>query len=480
VADSTFYWHDYETFGADPKRDRPVQFAGIRTDAEFNVIGDPLVVYCKPADDYLPHPEACLLTGITPQSAGEKGVCEAQFAALIQQQMAQANTCALGYNTLRFDDEVTRNLFYRNFYDPYAREWQNGNSRWDLIDLARTARALRPEGIVWPNHEDGRPSFKLEDLTAANGIEHSGAHDALADVRATIAFAKLLKNAQPKLYDFLYGSRGKHAVLDTLKLGSMTPVVHVSGMYPSIKGNLAVVLPLCKHPVNDNGVLVYDVSADPELLLSLNAEEIRRRLFTARADLPEDISRIPLKTVHVNKCPVAVPLSVLRPQDLARWAIDLQICKRNAAKLAASAGLAEKLREVFAQAFEPENDPDFMLYSGGFFGPGDKRVMDKIRATAPERLAELRPGFADARLPEMYFRYRARNYPQTLNEHERQRWQTFCVKRLTDRSAGAGIVLEDYRQLLDALETQSSHGAGTLQALRDYAQQLEARLGSLV
>jgi exodeoxyribonuclease-1 len=473
---ATLYWHDYETFGTDPKRDRPAQFAGIRTDAEFNSIGDPLVVYCKTAGDYLPQPESCLITGITPQIAAEKGVCEAQFAALIHQQMAQTGTCALGYNTLRFDDEVTRNLLYRNFYDPYAREWQNGNSRWDLIDLARTARALRPEGIIWPEHEDGRLSLKLEDLTAVNGIEHSGAHDALADVKATIAFAKLLKNAQPKLYDFLYNNRGKHAVLDAFKLGSMTPVVHVSGMYPALNGNLAIVLPLCKHPANDNGVLVCDLSADPEPLLSLNVEEIRQRLFTASADLPEDVSRIPLKTVHVNKCPVVVPLSVLRAQDLTRWAIDLAICKRNTAKIAAADGFAEKLREVFTQAFEPEHDPDLMLYSGGFFSPADKRTMDKIRSMSPERLAELRPIFADARLPDMFFRYRARNYPQTLNDQERQRWQAYCAKRLTDKDGGAGIVLEDYRQLLDALETQPGHNAYTLQALRDYARQLETKI----
>lgn len=477
MSTASLYWHDYETFGADPRRDRPAQFAGIRSDAEFNVIGEPLVVYCKLSDDYLPQPEACLLTGITPQLVNEKGVCEAEFAALIHQQMAQAGTCSLGYNTLRFDDEVTRNLLYRNFYDPYAREWQNGNSRWDLIDLVRAARALRPEGIVWPDHEDGRPSFKLEDLTAANGIEHSGAHDALADVRATIELAKLLKNAQPKLFRFLFEGRGKHAVQDALKLGSMTPVVHISGMYPSLKGHLAVILPLCKHPSNDNGVLVYDLSVDPEPLLSLNADAIRQRMFTASAELPEEMARIPLKTVHINKCPVIAPVSVLREQDLQRWTIDLPICRRNAAAIAASAGLAGKLREVFTQAFEPENDPDFMLYSGGFFGPDDKRMMDRIRSTPPQRLAELCPRFSDARLPEMFFRYCARNYPEALNEHQRQRWKAFCVGRLTAKNGGAGLVLKDYRQMLNDLGAQPCHNADTLQLLRDYARQLETQLG---
>lgn len=473
----TFYWHDYETFGIDPKRDRPAQFAGIRTDNELNIIGDPLVVYCKLSSDYLPHPEACLLTGITPQLANEKGICEAQFAALIYREMAQAGTCALGYNTLRFDDEVTRYLFYRNFFDPYAREWQNGNSRWDLIDLVRTARSLRPEGIIWPMHDDGRPSFKLEDLTVANGIEHIGAHDALADVQATLAFAKLLKNAQPKLFEFLFNNRSKYAVMDVIKLGSMTPVVHVSGMYPAEKGNLAVVLPLCKHPTNANGVLVYDLSANPEPLLSLDAAAIRLRLFTSNAELPEDSPRIPLKTVHINKCPVVAPLSVLRARDSDRWKIDLQACKRNAAVIARAAKLDEKLREVFAQVFEPENDPDLMLYSGGFFGFEDKRVMERIRSASAEELTELQPVFSDARLPEMYFRYQARNYPQTLNEQQLQQWLGFCSKRLTDKYGGAALTLEEYRQKLDVLESQPNTYKVTLQALHDYAEQLQASLG---
>src|SRR5512137_2499177 len=187
----TFYWHDYETFGTDPQRDRPVQFAGLRTDIDFNVINDPLVIYCKPAADCLPNPDSCLITGITPQLAEQKGVCEAEFIGWIHQQLAQPNTCTLGYNNLRFDDEVTRNCLYRNFYDPYVREWQNGNSRWDMIDVVRAARALRPEGINWPVNEEGNPSFRLDQLTKANNIAHEAAHDALSDVHATIAITRL-------------------------------------------------------------------------------------------------------------------------------------------------------------------------------------------------------------------------------------------------------------------------------------------------
>jgi exodeoxyribonuclease-1 len=475
----TFYWHDYETFGTDPQRDRPVQFAGVRTDFDFNVVDDPLVVYCKPAADCLPHPEACLITGITPQLAEQKGVCEAEFIRLIHEQLVQPNTCTLGYNSLRFDDEVTRNCLYRNFYDPYAREWQNGNSRWDLIDVVRAAKALRPEGIVWPVNEEGGPSFRLDQLTRVNNIAHEAAHDALSDVYATLAITKLVKQAQPKLYQFLLQHRVKAEALNLLQFGSFKPVVHISGKYPAVKNCLAVVLPVCKHPTNTNGIIVYDLSVDPEPMLHLSVEGIQQRIFTATADLPEGVARIPLKTVHINKCPVLAPVSVIGPDDARRLEIDMALCYANIDKIKAAVGLAEKLAAVFSgQAYlEQDSDPDLEIYSGGFFSDNDKKLMTKIRLMPPEQLATSAFKFTDNRLPEMLFRYRARNYPETLNADERQSWNEFCVNRLTGRQAGVGIVLEDYFRRLAELRRDENVNTEVIDALETYALEKMVALG---
>jgi len=470
----TFYWHDYETFGIDPQRDRPVQFAGLRTDADFNVIDEPLVIYCKPAADYLPNPDSCLITGITPQLAEQKGVCEAEFIGRIHQQLAQPNTCTLGYNNLRFDDEVTRNGLYRNFYDPYAREWQNGNSRWDIIDVVRAARALRPEGIQWPVNEEGRPSLRLDQLTIANGVVHETAHDALSDVYATIGIARLVKKAQPKLFQFLLQHRVKAKVLELLQLGSFKPVVHISGKYAALKNGLAVVLPICKHPTNTNGVIVYDLSIDPEPLLSLSVADIQQRLFTATDNLPEGVTRIPLKTVHINKCPVLAPVSVIKPDDTQRLAIDLALCQDNIGKIKAVNGLAEKLSAVFSgHAYSEENsDPDLAIYSGGFFSDVDKQKMAKIRASSPEQLAKSAFSFTDPRLPEMLFRYRARNYPETLNADEQSRWNEFCMNRLKGRQAGASMTLDAYFARLQELRSNVNNNTEIINALDVYALEL--------
>jgi len=446
----TFYWHDYETFGANPAKDRPSQFAGVRTDADFNIIGEPLTIYCKPAKDMLPHPEACLITGILPQEAAEKGVPEAEFIRQIHQEMAQPGTCVVGYNSIRFDDEVTRYTLYRNFYDPYAREYKNGSSRWDLIDLVRVCRALRPEGIEWPNHEDGSPSFKLEHLTEANGIGHESAHDAMSDVIATIELAKLIKQKQPKLFDYIFQLRSKKKVSELLDVVRKKPVLHTSAMFPSTRFCTTLWMPLATHPTNNNGVMGYDLTVDPTPLIELNAEQIRQRLFTPKDQLPEGVERIPLKTLHTNRCPVIATSKLLDDAAAQRLQIDLPQCRQHYQQLMQAAGLEQKLADVFLQQeFAPQTDPDVMLYSGGFWGANDKQTMNQIRSSSPEQLATGDFHFDDKRLPTMLFRYRARNYPESLNADEQLQWQDYCFQRLTDPEAGGGLVMDDFMAIID-------------------------------
>lgn len=470
----TFFWHDYETFGTDPQRDRVCQFAGIRTDAEFNPIAEPIISYCAPSPDYLPHPEACLITGITPQVARQHGVCEAEFTGIIHEQFAQPETCALGYNSIRFDDEVSRNLLYRNFYDPYAREWQNNNSRWDLIDIVRAARALRPEGIVWPLDEAGVASFRLEALSKANHIAHEAAHDALSDVYATIAIAKLIKQRQPKLFNYLFAQRSKTAAQQLLQVGSYTPLVHISGRFPARKHCLAIILPLCRHPTNANEVVVFDLAADPTALLELSAAEIQQRVFTASSDLAEGIERIPLKTVHINKCPVLAPLSVIRPADAERLELDIPVCLRHAEQLRATTDLESKLAAVFKREYaDSPSDPDLMIYSGGFFSSRDKNTLSRIRSLSPQQLKTFNSGFDDPRLAEMLFRYRGRNFPETLSTAELADWQGFCFERLHQPPDTRYLNFDEYFSKIQALQADPANSKGGLSQLQEYGVALQ-------
>lgn len=471
----TFYWHDYETWGIDPRRDRAVQFAGIRTDLDFNPVGQPLVIYARPADDFLPHPQACMVTGITPQLALQEGLPEAEFFALINKELARPGTCGLGYNSIRFDDEFTRYGLYRNFIDPYAREWQNGNSRWDIIDMVRLTRALRPQGIEWPENEDGVTSFRLELLTAANGIEHEGAHDALVDVKATIALARLVKEKQPKLFDFVFNNRDKKKLAQQLSLKDQRPVLHVSAKYPARLGCIAAVVPVAQHPTNKNGIVVFDLRHDPAPLLELNADQIRDLLYTPSAELPAGTERIPLKTISINHSPVVVPMGTLTDEAREQWQMDADKENAHLQAIRSAAGLQEKVAEVFSESpFVTSTDPDQSLY-GGFFSDHDRRLCDQVRKSAPEALAQLTPGFDEKKLDEMLYRYRARNWPQTLSREEKARWEEYRRDRLTNPEAGASIVLDQYARELSRLAIDTELPAdrrALIDALLDWPQQL--------
>ncbi|MBO9880374.1 exodeoxyribonuclease I [Xanthomonas sp. D-109] len=463
----SFLFYDLETFGADPRRTRIAQFAAVRTDAELNVIEEPISFFVKPADDLLPSPVATLITGIAPQQALREGISEAEAFARIAEQMARPQTCTLGYNSLRFDDEFVRHGLFRNFYDPYEREWRNGNSRWDLLDMLRLMHALRPEGIVWPQREDGATSFKLEQLALANGVRDGDAHEALSDVYATIGMARHFRRSQPRLWEYALKLRDKRFCGNLLDAVAMQPVLHVSMRYPAARLCAAPVLPLARHPRIDSRVLVFDLEGDIEPLLRYTPEQIADRLYTPQADLPEGEQRIPLKEVHLNKAPALVAWAHLREADFARLRLDPAQLLAKAARLReAGPALAEKVRRVFAseRAAVPA-DVDASLYDG-FLADGDKRTMAQVRATPPAQLAALEGQFRDPRLPELLFRYRARNWPQSLSIAEQARWDDYRRQRLQQDSGLSELNFDTFYAELAGLRLAHPQDA-TKQALLD-------------
>jgi len=447
----TLLWHDYETTGADPRRDRPAQFAAIRTTLDLETIGEPMSVFCKPAPDVLPHPDACMITGITPQQMQRDGVIEPEFTALVNEAMAEPGTCSVGYNSLRFDDEFTRHLLYRNFHDPYEREWKDGNSRWDLIDLARLCYALRPEGIEWPLREDGSASFRLEHLASANRIAQARAHDAVSDVEALIGLARLIRVRQPRLWDFYFALRRKQRVFELLDVARMTPLVHVSSRYPASRGCLALIAPLAMHPSLPNAVIAFDLDVDPTPMFELDADEIADRVFVARADLPADVERIPLKAIHANRSPALAPMSVLKGVDTARIGLDIERALAHLTKLQGAEGLVGKVQAVFGQ---PDTraaalDPELALY-GNFLPDADKRLLRAVRETPPEELGTRAFPFRDPRYPELLFRYRARNWPNSLDAAESERWNAFRQRRLDTATPLTALTRGQYFELIAA------------------------------
>ena len=510
----TFLWHDYETFGINPRVDRPSQFAAIRTDADLNVIGEPIMLYCQPAPDYLPDPTSCLITGITPQTCLERGIPEHEFAAQIEAALSEPGTIGVGYNTIRFDDEFTRFMLWRNLRDPYAREWQNNCGRWDLMDVVRTAYALRPDGINWPLKDISpeelasiaakeaknttnniaaqavntpatgqnkllKPSFKLEDLTKANGLAHEAAHDALSDVQATIDLARLIKKTNPKLFDFCLSLHKKDRVVTELglptTLQNARPFLHISGKFPSEKGCIAIMFPLAMHPTNKNEMIAWDLAHDPSELALLKPDEIRLRMFTKSSDLPVGMTRLPIKTVHLNKSPMVISsLKTLSAEMAQKWGIDIAAQMKNAEKATELPDMSALWPVIFKRP-EAENaaapDVDADLY-GGFIGNNDRRRLTQLIALEPDKLAEARTGFEDERLEELVFRYKARNFPDILNDDEQERWYEHCSARLQEGAGGARSLEAYYAQLNELSKTADAKGIAVLSTLAEYAESL--------
>jgi exodeoxyribonuclease-1 len=472
----TFLWHDFETFGTNTHKDLPCQFAAVRTDENLNIVGKPINIMSAIANDYLPHPEACLVTGITPQQTLRDGSNEADFAAKIYQEMSTPNTCSVGYNSIRFDDEVARFLFYRNFYDPYSREWRNGNSRWDIIDLARACYALRPEGIVWPKRDDGSPSFKLELLTKANGLEHGNAHDALSDVYATIALAKLIKEKQPRLFDYAFSLRSKHAVMQQIDLSKPSVLLHISSKLPASQGCCTWIMPIAKHPKNGNGFITIDLSHDVDSLLNDTPQEIKQKLYAPAEQFTSKQERPGIKVIHANRSPFITTAKAMSEDNAERLGLDRDRCLDNYRKIAANPEIAQKLVALYdIEEEHGEQDIDHALYSGGFLSEEDRRWCEQVIESRPENLIAIADNTQHQGLRALLFRYRARNFPNTLTADEMTRWQRHRHARLTDASSNGSITLDTYLVKLEQLAHEYSDNPdkqAILRALYQYAENL--------
>ncbi len=415
--------------------------------------------------DVLPDPSACAVTGLTPQRINRDGMNELEAYIAMNRCFAQPKTCVAGFNSLRFDDEFVRYGFYRHFIDPYAREWQAGNSRWDIIDLARAAAALRPDGIEWPT-EAGLPTFRLGELTAANGIEHDAAHDALSDVRATLGLARLIRRKQRRLFDYFLKLRDRSELYRLLRPEKPQISVHVSRMYPRERGCTALVMPLARHPRNRNSVIVVDLGSDTRSLIEWDADRLRGALFGADRD-----DRPGLKEVRLNRCPFVAPVEVLRPEDAHRLDLDTEALLRRFDELRSHGGLAEKIAAVYRIDGSPAaHDADAALYDGF--------IEDDDRARCGEVLTQMLGGarmpnvvFSDERLNELLFRMRARRDESALSAPERARWLGWMRSKLID-GIGDALTLPKFRQALDELDAPTE----IVESLRQHAELIERKL----
>lgn len=429
-----------------------MQFAGQRTDMDLNPTGEPHNILIKLTDDVLPDPGAILVTGITPQQTLADGITEAEFLKVFAREIATPGTIFLGYNTVRFDDEFMRFLQYRNYYDPYEWQWKDGRGRWDLLDAVRMTRALRPEGIKWPFASDGKPTNRLELLTSVNGLDHANAHDALSDVKATMALAGLLKDKQPKLFNYLLEMRDKKKVAELVDNGQ--PFVYASGKYSSEFEKVVVAVKLADHP-EQAGALVYDTRFDPADFVDLTPEQIVE-YWTRKWGDPGP--RLPIKTLKYNRCPAVAPLGVLDKKSQERLKIDLDIVEKHRDLLRGHSDFVRNLHKALeimnkkqqASLIESEQLVDAKLYDG-FFEDQDRKAMVQVQKTAPDELGDMSSKFKDERLRALWPLYKARNFPKQLSDEERLTWEAYRAQKLL---GGRDSRMQQYFNQLESFGSQ--------------------------
>lgn len=427
----TFFFYDLETSGLNPRQDRIMQFAGQRTNINLEPIGEPYNLLVTLNDDTLPSPDALMVTGITPQKTVEEGYSEAQFARMLSEEIFTPETIAVGFNNIRFDDEFIRHVLWRNFHDPYEWSWKDGRSRWDLLDVVRLTRALRPEGINWPLDDKGEPSNRLELITSTNGIAHENAHDALADVTALIAVTKLIKQKQPQLYDYLLKMRDKKVVQQLVNVDDKKPFVYASGRYDKEFAKTTVAFPLTTS--RNGGVVVYDLRYDPTPFVELSTEELSKKIFASWEERQaEDFVKLPVKELQYNRCPAAAPLGVLEQGDgWQKISLDLKTVQKHQNILLDNPDFAEKLRTIFENkpAFKKLPDPEAQLYDG-FLDDCDRLRVEAVRNADERELADFHPEFQDERLTPLLLHYKARNFPRSLSEDDLAQWEVWRTQHL--------------------------------------------------
>lgn len=471
----TFLWHDYETSGLNAVTDRPMQFAGIRTDLELNQMGEPIEIFCQLAEDVVPSPEACLLTGVTPKRCSQWGVSESEFADKIQSILGEPGTCGVGYNTIMFDDEFTRQTLYRNLMDPYEREWNNGNSRWDLIDLVRAIYALKPNAMEWLKDENGKPSMRLEILAEANNLPKVRAHDAVSDVETTIALAKKIKQVAPEFFHFYHTLKAKKQVLAEINLVDPKPVLHVNRYYGADRDYASIILPICTHPTQPTSIIAIDLLGDVDRLLNMDEGLFANELFAKKEDRASE-ERLAVSTFAVNRSPFVCSPSHLKtlnyskmPPGFSREKVNQEFQKIMGNEKMFLKKLTRTLQEAYASkgSFASIQDADAALYAG-FLSPHDKQLLRRLKSRAVLEL-QSDEKFDNGYYNTLMWRYRARNQYEKLSDAEKLQWQHEVVEKVMQGGNLNSLTLPEFmKKIMDLKEVPKFQNDPLLEELEEW------------
>ena len=427
-------WYDYETSGRDAAVDRPVQLGWQVTDPGMEPVADAESLLVRLPDDVLPSPGAMLVHQILPDVHQRDGISEAELAKHLEQLIAP-RTLVAGYNSRGFDDKFTQHIFYRCLRDPYAWQYADGRGRFDLYPVVLTYFVLAPESIRWPEDHDGRPRFKLDRIGPLNQLDQGlkRAHDASSDAAVTARLARQLALHDPDLFATCLKRIDKHFVTDQIRADGRSEgfleVTSFAGWDQGFVRDLWIPFRLSER---SNDYVAFDLNYDPQQVMT-NLIGLVERYSIDRSELRKQVRAMGIHTIRINAQPMLFRRATLEPHIKSR----LEAFGRDEVRQNQHLDVWQHIQEspAFKQLYqlavqvlvETEqalpDDVDFGLYAGKFLSTHDKDLLASLPLMDPEALSQWTQSFDDPRYDTLLFRYRARNFPQSLTQSEWKLWQ---------------------------------------------------------
>ena len=412
-------FYDTETTGTDTAFSQILQFGAIRTDAELNII-DRFEIRSQLQPHIVPSPGAMAVTGVTVKQLTDTTLpTHYQMMKAIREKLRSWSPAIfLGYNSLNFDEHLLRQAFYQTLHPLYLTN-TDGNSRIDILRLLHATHLFVPDAIVIPVKENGNPIFKLDQIAPHNGFAHEKAHDAMADVEATIHMCRLVREHAPQLWESFNRFSKKKAVTEYT---FSEPIFSLSEFnYGRPYSSLVTAIGI--HPKRNTDIFVFDLAIDPSLLAAMPPERHASQLKKT----PK-----PIRVIKSNACPTMRPAGEAPALAEAR-ALGMDELTRRANVLKSDATLRSALIEAYLSIGDDEEEPsqhiEHQIYDG-FYSSGDQEKLDAFHLAEWEKRPCLSSQLEDKRLRQISSRLIYFERPDLLDQVAKQGYDIAIAKRL--------------------------------------------------
>lgn len=463
-----YVFYDTETTGTQTAFDQILQFAAIKTDQEFNEL-ERFDIRCQLLPYIVPAPGALRVTGVTPAMLTDPTL-PSHYQAMLEiraQLLAWSPATFIGFNSLDFDEILLRQALFQTLHPAYLTNTE-GNRRSDAMRVAHAASIFAPESIDVPTDHRGRETFRLDRLAPANGFNHDGAHEAMADVEATIHMARLIRQRDPAIWDALDRATTKNAARDLINAESMFVLTerYFSRTYSWL------VTPCGQNPEYDAQQAVFDLYYDPDDYRQLSTE-----------DLVGVLSASPkvIRSLRTNAQPIIMPAEAA-PPSVKALAIPPAELARRVAVIQADNDFRDRVGHAQALRFADQTPSPYAearIYDG-FPSNADQALMAQFHEEGwPDRVA-LADRIEDDRVQEFARRLIYFERPGLLSPQNRAELDAWRTSRLLadDEDVPWMTVQKALRETDDLLQDAVGGDAALLVDLKDFLHMLAADAGS--